>query len=250
MTARYRQIAADLREAIEAEEYGPGAHLPTITELASRYGVAPMTVRTALRLLESEGLVRIEHGAGTVVLDRRVVVVELSRYADVMRPGGNLGPWQTACQRAGVRGDMVMVDVGAEAAPSDVARRLGIEDGTTVARRDRHATIDGHPVQLHTAWYPEAVTTEIPALAEAGRVEGGVYGAMVAAGLTPAAADERISSRMATAEESAELRLRETAHVLVLDRVTRGEDGQPLELLRVVANPARSVFVYDGLPLG
>jgi GntR family transcriptional regulator len=207
-----------------------------------------MTVRTALNLLESENLIKVEHGTGSIVLDRRAVPVKLSRYAEVMQPGGTLGPWQTACQRAGVNGDMVMVDVGTEPAPTDVAAIFGLDEGAEVVRRDRHATIEEDPVQLHTAWYPADVAAGTP-LAESGRVEGGVYGALVAAGRTPATADEQISARPATAEEAAELGLREMANVLVLDRTTRDRDGRVLELLRVVADPARSIFVYDGLPL-
>jgi GntR family transcriptional regulator len=249
MAAKYREIAAELRESIDNGRYGPGALLPSIDVLAGRFQVAAMTVRTALKLLESEGLVRIEHGTGTLVVDRRSVLVELSRYADVMRPGGTLGPWQTACERAGVNGNMVMIDVATATATADVAEALGIEAGAPVVRRDRHATIDDQAVQLHTAWYPLALVEGTP-LTGSGRIEGGVYGAMISAGLNPQTADEKISTRIANAEEAAELRLREAANVMVLDRVTRDGDGRPLELLSIVANPARSVFIYDGLPLG
>jgi GntR family transcriptional regulator len=248
MTARYRQIAAELRQAINDGRYGPGALLPTIMELSARYGAASMTVRSALDLLQSEDLVRIEHGTGTIVLDRRAVRVALSRYADVMRPNGTLGPWQTACQRAGVNGDRVMIDVAHDEAPDDVAEALGIAPGASVVRRDRHATIDGKPVQIHTAWYSAELVRGTP-LERPGRVEGGIYGALIAAGRDPVAADETISTRIATSEESAELNLRSAANVLVLDRLTKDRAGEPLEFLRVVANPTRSVFVYDGLPL-
>ena len=39
------QIADDLRSRIEGGEFAPGAKLPSIRELASQYGVAPMTAQ-------------------------------------------------------------------------------------------------------------------------------------------------------------------------------------------------------------
>ena len=248
MTARYRQIAAALRADIESGYYPPRALLPAISELTKKFKVSRVTASAAIELLENEGLVRAISGRGTIVQDRRPVKVPLSRYAAVLQPGGNLGPWQRACQAAGVDGDMVMVDVAREAASSNIAEALGIPAGTLTVRRDRRATIDGQTVQLHTAWYAADLVAGTP-LAEEDRVEGGVYGALTAAGHAPRSADETLSGRIATAEESTELRLREAAFVLVIERITRDTDGHPLELLRVVADPARSQFVYDGLPL-
>lgn len=248
MTARYRQIAAELRSAIENGRYAPGALLPSITDLATRYRVSPVTVRTALALLESEGIVRIAHGTGTIVTDRRMVPVRLSRYSAVLTPGGDRGPWETACANAGVQGEMITVDVGTELATEDVATALAIEVGADVVRRDRHATIDTYPVQLQTAWYPAALVADTP-LARREKIVGGVYRALASIGYPPAVADETVSCRPATIEEAAELRLRENAAVLVVERVTRTSAGLPIELLRVVADPARTRLVYDGLPL-
>jgi GntR family transcriptional regulator len=51
------QIADDLRARIEGGEFGPNAKLPSIRELASQYGVAPMTAQGALQRLRDEGRV-------------------------------------------------------------------------------------------------------------------------------------------------------------------------------------------------
>jgi GntR family transcriptional regulator len=48
------QIADDLRSRIEGGEFAPGAKLPSIRELASQYGVAPMTAQGALQRLREE----------------------------------------------------------------------------------------------------------------------------------------------------------------------------------------------------
>ena len=48
------QIADDLRSRIDAGEFAPGAKLPSIRDLASQYGVAPMTAQGALQRLRDE----------------------------------------------------------------------------------------------------------------------------------------------------------------------------------------------------
>jgi GntR family transcriptional regulator len=48
------QIADDLRARIESGEFALGAKLPSIRELATQYGVAPMTAQGALQRLRDE----------------------------------------------------------------------------------------------------------------------------------------------------------------------------------------------------
>jgi DNA-binding GntR family transcriptional regulator len=63
----YQQIADDLRRRISSGELAPGRRLESTRVLASRYGVAPMTIHEAVRLLKSEGIVRSQPGRGTFV---------------------------------------------------------------------------------------------------------------------------------------------------------------------------------------
>src|SRR5918912_813495 len=66
----YKQIADQLRAAIESGELAPGARLPSEAELMSRYDVAQGTVRQALSLLRGEGLVIAQQGRGVFVRER------------------------------------------------------------------------------------------------------------------------------------------------------------------------------------
>jgi len=65
----YLAIAAALRGRIARGELAPREQLPPIQELAQGYRTTAITVRRALRRLEEEGLVRVEHGVGTYVTD-------------------------------------------------------------------------------------------------------------------------------------------------------------------------------------
>lgn len=64
----YQRVADDLRKAITAGTYQPGDQLPTLAELTSRYGIAVMTARDAIRQLANEGLVVSRQGKGAYVL--------------------------------------------------------------------------------------------------------------------------------------------------------------------------------------
>lgn len=64
---RYVQIAADLRRAIVDGRYPLGARLPTEHELCERLGVSRFTIREAIRVLASVGLVHRKPRAGTIV---------------------------------------------------------------------------------------------------------------------------------------------------------------------------------------
>lgn len=66
---KYQSIAVDLRDRIARGTLKPGQQLPASASLAKQYGVALMTVRQALALLEQEGAVEARHGAGTFVVD-------------------------------------------------------------------------------------------------------------------------------------------------------------------------------------
>lgn len=65
--ARYLQLAALFRRRIETNEWPVDSRIPTVEELAKECGVANMTIRQALSLLEQEGLIERFRAKGTFV---------------------------------------------------------------------------------------------------------------------------------------------------------------------------------------
>ena len=61
------RVTADLRARIAANEWRPGEALPTVSELAARYGVSRATVAKAIRVLVGEGLLVTRARWGTFV---------------------------------------------------------------------------------------------------------------------------------------------------------------------------------------
>ena len=65
---RYLQIAAEYRLAIKNGSYGLGDLLPTEHEMCARHEISRHTARSALQLLEEDGLIERRRGAGTKVV--------------------------------------------------------------------------------------------------------------------------------------------------------------------------------------
>ena len=78
---RYAQVAADLRRRIEAGEWRFSDRLPPLEVFEKQFGVARVTIRQAMEILEKEGLLRRVQGKGTFVLhktdDKRWLVMDL-----------------------------------------------------------------------------------------------------------------------------------------------------------------------------
>ena len=66
-TSLTRRISDDIRRRILAKEWAPGEKINSESELSATYKVSRVTVRTALKTLEYQGLVDIRHGSGTYV---------------------------------------------------------------------------------------------------------------------------------------------------------------------------------------
>ncbi len=64
---RYLQVASALRRRIRDAHWAVGDKIATLEELEREFGVARVTVRQAIDLLQSEGLVKSFQGRGTFV---------------------------------------------------------------------------------------------------------------------------------------------------------------------------------------
>ncbi|MBM9506508.1 GntR family transcriptional regulator [Actinacidiphila acididurans] len=139
----YRKVAADLREAIAAGEYGSGGRLPAESALAERYGVSRGTIRQALGALRADGLVTSRRGTRRVVLGTARVqsFAELVSFTSWARSLG---------EEPGGRVERV------ERRPADAEEReqLRLEAGAQVVLVLRVRTLSGRPVMVERSLYP------------------------------------------------------------------------------------------------
>lgn len=72
-TPKYLAIAEKLEHEIETGEYQPNDQLPKEFDLARSYNVSRITVRNAMKELESQGLIYRIQGAGSYVKERNLM---------------------------------------------------------------------------------------------------------------------------------------------------------------------------------
>lgn len=77
----YQQIMEQLRGAVLAGEYPPGARIPSVREIAAEAKVNPNTVQRALMELEREGLLESHGTLGRCVTEQEAVLEQLRERA-------------------------------------------------------------------------------------------------------------------------------------------------------------------------
>lgn len=250
MPPGYREIAAELRAAIERGDYRPGDRLPTEHELAARYGVNRGTANRALDLLRRDGLVESARALGTRVAEPpvRLPIGRYGAVVDPARPDAHLGPWETACARQGIAGRVDIVSVNREPAAGRVAELLDVDQGAQLVRRRRHNWLGDSLAGLQDQWTPAAIADGTP-IARPEKIVGGAYAALTAAGHRPHSYTDEVTARPATGDERAEMDLGQGATVIEIWHTTRDATGRPVETVRLVLDARRVRLVYDDLPI-
>lgn len=66
----YRQVVDEIKELIARGELPEGSALPPVRQVAADLGVNLNTIAFAYRHLQKDGLIKIRHGSGAVVVSR------------------------------------------------------------------------------------------------------------------------------------------------------------------------------------
>src|SRR5215467_2975113 len=162
--SKAEEIAARLRQKIMASPLHAGTRIASERGLSAEFGVSRMTVRHAIEILESEGLVARYPGRGTFVGGiRERVLMEKGRETR-NRPeassitGSELrmsGSFIKDMERLGRKPQVQFLEQPA-LVPSNVeiASHLNMEKGTLVLKRYRLQLADNLPYRLIESYYP------------------------------------------------------------------------------------------------
>ncbi len=239
--AVFRQIADQLREAIEKGRLKQSEQIPSESVLVEHYGVARMTVRQAIQLLQSEGLVLAEHGRGVFVRPR-VPVRRLAsdRFARRNREQGK-GAFIAEAEQAGSKPEVDIIVIREERPPRDIASRLG--SSHRVLARHRRYLLDGRPAETAVSYIPLDIANGTP-IAEPNPGPGGIYARLEEAGHVLDHFDEEIRSRMPMPEEARALRLAPGVPVFRLIRTAYDTDGRAVEVCDTIMAADIYVLAY------
>lgn len=239
----YKRVAADLRAKIEAGDYGPGSALPSERTLTETYGVSRPTIREALGLLRTEGVVTIEHGRGVFVRPPTTVIRLARNRLSKAAHDRNEGAFM-ADAKASDFTPSSSVRVYFERADATTAEALGVPDGTEVTVRDRTMRANGLIVQLAVSRLPRELTRGT-AIEDVDTGAGGMYARLEDAGHAPVRFTEIVSTRMPTPDEARALELGGGVPVITITRVAFDKSGTALEVNDMVLAGDRYALTYE-----
>jgi GntR family transcriptional regulator len=135
----YSQLASILRQRIAEGEFHAGDRLPTEAELMRTYGLSPVTVRRAVKILVDERAVSATPGRGTFV-----------EAASIATATFDLGSFRAILADPAVTVRMLSVRI--LPASSRVARMLDVAVRARVISIRRLLYRDGVPILYHREW--------------------------------------------------------------------------------------------------
>ncbi|MFE5583673.1 GntR family transcriptional regulator [Kitasatospora sp. NPDC056531] len=239
---KYQRIADSLKAAIDDGRYRAGDRLPGENDLMDEYGVARMTARQALGVLQSEGIAEARRGAGVFVRDFRPLRRRGIQRLAQGQWGSGRSIWSADIDNRSLVVDQV--SVAERGAPEHVARVLGVDPGASMCVRHRRFVLDGKPVLLSTSYLP-AVLVAGTAITREDTGPGGTYARLAEIGAKPVHFREEVRSRMPSAEEATRLELSAGTPVILICRTAFADEGQVVELNEMILDAASYVLEYD-----
>ncbi len=82
----YQQVVDEIKAIIAAGELPEGSSLPPVRQVAADLGVNLNTIAFAYRNLQKEGLIKLKHGSGAVVISSVVARRDEERLQTEMMP--------------------------------------------------------------------------------------------------------------------------------------------------------------------
>ena len=209
-----RQVADVLRQQINAGTYAKA--LPTEQDLTAEFAVSRNTVRDALALLKEEGLIDRAPKVGTQVAQRKYDhgLDALLGLKETLRGHGEV--------HNEVRAALLVTP------PPAVARRLHLNPGEQAVYIERLRYLGDLPLSLDLTYLVpdigeelltrDLVSNDLFALIE--QISGGPLGS----------ADLALEAITADPHSAATLQMPEGAALLLLERLTKLDDGRPVDL--------------------
>ena len=240
----YKQIADFLRSSIARGRLHEGDQLPSEAQLMQQFGVARMTIRNAIRLLQDEGLVVSEHGRGVYVRNRPPVKrLASDRFARRHRKEGKAA-FITEAEQVGGSPQVDMIDVREGRPPAEVADRLKLPDDAVTVIRSRRYSLDGRPVETAVSYIPGDIARGTP-IGVPNPGPGGIYARLEELGHTLERFTEDVTARMPSPEEARVLNLPPGVPVFRLVRTAYDMEGRPVEVCDTIMAADAYLLSYD-----
>jgi GntR family transcriptional regulator len=215
---RAAAVAADLRERIALGDVDPSGVLESEAALGLRHRVSRVTVRRALELLRSEGLVESRRGAGWFVAG---AAVHQPLALGTFRHAGS------AVAGAGLRASRRVVEFGFRPAPDRVAASLRLDEGDDVLHVRSVRTVDGVPLDVAHEWVPGALGARV---SRSDAQDPGTWATLQGHAVRIDRVRQTVTAALATDEDADLLGVAPGSALLLVRRVAHDGAGAPVAL--------------------
>jgi len=232
----YVQIAESLLDRIESGKLRPGDRLPPERNLSKMLSVNRMTVRRALQVLESQGLLLRRQGAGTYVAEPKIE-----------RQAAQLVPFTQGMQRRGYTPGARVITLERHPAEPSIAGELELPVSAPVYHIHRLRLINQEPLLLERLEIP---VHRFPDLERYDLSQRSLYEIMETEyGVSVVRARQSLEPVIATNYEAELLQVALGAPLMLERRLAFDQDDQPVEQGRDLYRGDRFRFVTEIAPL-
>jgi GntR family transcriptional regulator len=211
----YLQVREEVRSKIEDGDYAPGCAIPSENELAETYGINRLTVRNAIDVLVSEGLLKRVRGRGVFVTGERTDV-NLDFF------GGFRNNTKEIHAEAAVK----IISRFRRPAGMKVGSILGIDPQDEIYYIKRLNLMNGEPFELERVMLP---VERVPQLDDIDLSVFSLYEVYGLCGITLAHDDETLDIVSLEARDARYLGVPAGSVAMLLSDVTRDDHGRPVE---------------------
>ena len=223
---RFHQLRLVLRERLRSGVYERGVPLPGERLLAAEFGVARVTVRSALARLEEEGLVVRLRGKGTLP------AVQADLPPRLKLRGGLLDNIVSM----GLRTKVAVLEWKIAPATSAVAEALGLESGERVLKVVRVRKFKGQPIAYTEVFLPGDLAE---AVARDTLQDMPMLVALERHGVQVETAEQTMGAALADLPVARALGLAVGVPLLRVSRIARDRAGRPVQFLVGLYHPER-----------
>ncbi len=228
----YSQVEQYLKEEIRNGGYHTGDLVPSERELSEKFQISRMTVRQAINNMVNSGELYRERGKGTFVAAPKLAYPLKGVFSftdDMIRRG--LTP-----------STKVLSFETIQDAPPHIYRKLERELGSRLHRIKRVRLADDEPVAVETAYLPYHLFSEFTEWQSSGSIYEYVRNTL---GKEVTRAKQRIEASIAGEQYSAPLGVTPESPVLIVNRKTYLNTGEPFEFVQTVFRSDKYSFSIE-----
>ena len=227
-----QRLRDDILALVRDEGLRPGDRIPTEAELKERFGGSRPTIREALKLLEQDGIVDVEHGRGRFLTATGTLEVHrpITRFESITEMGGAFG----------YAYENRVISVSEEAPDRGLASILRLESGETAIRLERLRLHAGEPVIYCLAWVRRSAVPRRLYEVDWG---GSLLDLLESLGGRPRMSAARVRATMLPAEVVERHDLRDFGPALVIEETAFTQAGLPV--IRAADYHKGSHFAFD-----